>query len=89
MGDDLVSRGEDRDELLEKKEKFILDARLTEMINNAAFHAVLDNGHTLVAYRSYEDRKSHVQALAVGDRVRVRLSPYDMSRGEVVMRQGI
>ena len=69
----------------EKKENFVLDVTLTGMIDIRAFRAVLKNGHTLVAYLPrYKGNQATVQ-LNVGDRVSVLMSPYDMSRGAIVV----
>jgi len=67
----------------ENSEIIVLDVRLLEMIHSRAFRAVLENGHTLVAYipRSLE---GHVPSLRVGDTVKVHMSPYDMSRGALI-----
>jgi len=60
-----------------------LDAKVVSVIADAVFRAELDNGHQLVAYTPREDRDK-VLGLGPGDRVKVELSPYDMSRGQVV-----
>ncbi len=75
---------EDREEKSDKNEIILLDARLVEMIHNAAFRAVLNNGHTMVAYIPRESRNNLAGTLNVGDIVKVKMSPFDMSRGEVV-----
>lgn len=69
---------------MQKKELILLDARLTVMINNHAFHAVLGNGHAFVAYFPGQDKVTGT-VLCAGDTVRVRMSPYDMSRGEILL----
>lgn len=66
-----------------KRELILLDADLENMISNSVFHAVLKNGHTLVAYVPRGDAGT-ATFLRVGDRVRVEMSPYDMSRGRIV-----
>ena len=68
-------------------ELIFLDARLTEMINTRAFRAELGNGHTLVAWSRSSASPEAGIPWQVGDRVRVRLSPFDMSVGEMV-REG-
>jgi translation initiation factor IF-1 len=69
----------------EKKEIILLDAKLVEVIHNGAFRAVLFNGHTLVAYIPRESRNNLVGTLNIGDTVKVKMSPFDMNRGEVVI----
>ena len=70
---------------MHKKETILLDARLKTVIDNNAFGAELLNGHPFVAFF----RRGEV-ALAVseiGDRVTVEMSPYDMSKGRLVINQ--
>lgn len=69
----------------EKKENFVLDVTLTEMIDSRAFRAVLKNGHTLVAYLPRHQGNEATVQWSVGDRVRVLMSPFDMSRGAIVV----
>lgn len=63
-----------------------LDATVVSVIASAVFRVELANGHRLVAYaaRAEKDRGG---ALGPGDRVRVALSPCDMSRGRLVFRE--
>jgi len=72
------------EESSEKKEIILLDAKLVEVIHNGAFRAVLSNGHMLVAYIPRESRNNLVGTINIGDTVKVKMSPFDMSRGEVV-----
>lgn len=65
-----------------KKEKILLDAKLSDMIGNAAFVAILPNGHRIVAHTGPEGR-----GLKPGDGVRVELSPYNMSVGRIVLKE--
>ena len=65
-------------------ELIFLDARLTAMISQRAFRAELDNGHTFVAWGRASASLEAGIPWQVGDRVRVRLSPYDLSVGEMV-----
>jgi translation initiation factor IF-1 len=81
-----VSRGEEAPahEDPEKNENIVLDVRVTEMIDNVAFRAVLENGHAMVAYLPFSHRGVPGGSFNVGDRARVRMSPFDMSRGELI-----
>lgn len=73
----------------EKKENFVLDAKLVEMIDNRAFRAVLKNGHTLVAYFPNHGQNTAAANVKVGDHARVDMSPFDMSRGAIVFSQDV
>jgi len=79
--DRLLPNSEDSSE---KKENIILDVEIKEMISNTAFRAILKNGHVLVAYVSRDKRNNQGQSFNAGDIVQVLMSPFDMSRGEVV-----
>lgn len=66
-----------------KKENFLLDATLKDMLDDATFNAVLPNGHEVVAYSRSADKETARLSLRSGQRVQVEMSPYDMSRGAV------
>jgi translation initiation factor IF-1 len=66
-----------------KKENFLLDATLKDVIDDATFNAVLPNGHEIVAYSRSDDKEAARLSLRSGQRVQVEMSPYDMSRGAV------
>ncbi len=68
----------------ENSEIIVLDVRLTEMIHSRAFRAVLKNGHTLVAYIPRSPWDATASPPQAGDTAKVRMSPYDMSRGELI-----
>ncbi len=66
---------------MKKKEIFVLDAVLTDVIKNATFNAVLPNGHEIVAFPQRKDQERACACLAKGSRVQVEMSPFDMSKG--------
>ena len=63
-----------------------LDARVVNVIADAVFRTELGNGHQVVVYAAKEDRAKAVD-LAPGDKVSVDMSPYDMSRGQLVFEE--
>jgi translation initiation factor IF-1 len=69
----------------EKGETIMLDARISAVLDIKAFRALLDNGHELTVYRRAVGE--HRAIVRVGDRVRVRISPYDFSVGEIVEQE--
>ena len=69
----------------ENSEMIVLDVRLLEMIHSRAFRAVLQNGHALVAYFPRLQAATIVPAWREGDMAKVRMSPFDMSRGELII----
>ena len=67
------------------KEKLELEGTIAEAFTGPQFRVELDNGHTVLAYLSGKMRKHYIRVL-LGDRVRVELSPYDLSRGRITYR---
>lgn len=69
--------------MLAEEELIFLDAVLVSMISDRAFRAELSNGHVFVAWWRGSPGSDNIP-WRVGDRARVRLSPYDLSVGELV-----
>ena len=70
---------------MDKKETILLDARLVSVIDNNAFGAELRNGHRLVAFFGRGDACRAVPE--IGEEMKVEMSPYDMSKGRLVINQ--
>ena len=68
-----------------KEEAVEVEATVVEPLPNAMFKVELENGHVVLAHISGKMRKHFIRILP-GDRVRVELSPYDLSRGRIVYR---
>ena len=58
---------------------------VTEVLPDTNFRVTLENDHEILAYLSGKMRKHYIRVLA-GDRVKVEMSPYDLSRGRVTYR---
>ena len=70
----------------DKKEDVIeLDGEVVEALPNAMFRVRLDNQHEVIAYAAGKMRKFYIRIL-LGDRIKVEISPYDLSRGRIVYR---
>ena len=67
------------------KQAIEIEGTVTEVLPNAHFRVELENGHEVLAYLSGKMRKHYIRVLE-GDRVKVELSPYDLSRGRVTYR---
>ena len=67
------------------EEAVLLEGKIVDTLPNAMFRVELENGHTVLAYLSGKMRKYYIRVL-LGDRVRVELSPYDLTRGRIVYR---
>ncbi|MHB8572456.1 MAG: translation initiation factor IF-1 [Candidatus Dormibacteria bacterium] len=68
-----------------KKDALEVDGVVVEPLPNAMFRVELDNGHKILAHVSGKIRMNFIRILP-GDRVRVELSPYDLSRGRITYR---
>jgi translation initiation factor IF-1 len=68
-----------------KEETIEMDATVVEPLPNAMFRVRLQTGQEVLAYTSGKMRKFYIRIL-IGDRVRVELSPYDLSRGRITFR---
>lgn len=67
------------------EEKIEVEGTVVEALPNTQFTIQLDNGHRVLAYLSGRMRKYYIRIL-LGDRVRVEMTPYDMSRGRITYR---
>ncbi len=61
------------------------DGTVTEVLPNGHFRVRLENGHVVLAYTSGKMRKNFIK-IVLNDKVRVALSPYDLSKGRVIFR---
>lgn len=67
------------------EEKIQVEGLVIEALPGTQFKVRLDNGHEVLAYLSGKMRKYYIRIL-LGDRVKVEMSPYDLSRGRIVYR---
>ncbi|MFQ5560558.1 MAG: translation initiation factor IF-1 [Nitrospinota bacterium] len=68
-----------------KEEAIEVDGKVLEPLPNANFRVELENGHKVLAHISGKMRMHFIKILA-GDKVKVELSPYDLSRGRIIYR---
>ena len=68
-----------------KEDAIRVEATVTESLPNAMFRVKLENGHIILGHVSGKMRMNFIRILP-GDRVTVEMSPYDLSRGRIVMR---
>ena len=61
------------------------DGMIVEALSNAMFRVKLQNGHQIVAHISGKMRMHYIKILP-GDKVKVEMSPYDLSKGRIVFR---
>ena len=58
---------------------------IIETLTNAMFKVELENGHVIIAHISGKMRMNYIKILP-GDKVRVEMSPYDLSKGRISFR---
>jgi len=68
-----------------KKDAIRLEAKVVEALPNAMFRVELENGHQILAHVSGKMRMHFIRILP-GDKVTVEMSPYDLTRGRIVLR---
>jgi translation initiation factor IF-1 len=70
---------------MEKEEAIAVEGTVVEPLPNAMFKVELENGHVVLAHISGKMRMHYIRILP-GDKVKVELSPYDLTRGRIVYR---
>lgn len=71
--------------MTKEDDKINLEGLVIEALPATQFKVRLDNGHEVLAYLSGKMRKHYIRIL-LGDRVRLEVSPYDLTRGRIVYR---
>lgn len=56
-----------------------------ELLPNANFRVILENGHMVIAHTSGKMRKNRIRIL-VGDKVTVEMTPYDLTKARIKLR---
>lgn len=69
-----------------KEELIEVEGKVIEPLPNAMFRVELDNGHRILAHISGRMRMHYIKILP-GDRVKIELSPYDLTRGRIIYRE--
>ena len=68
-----------------KEELIETEGVITEALPNAMFRVKLENGHMVLAHVSGKMRMNFIRILP-GDKVKLELSPYDLTRGRITFR---
>ena len=68
-----------------KQDVIELEGTVLEALPNAMFKVELENGHLIIAHISGKMRMNYIKILP-GDKVRVEMSPYDLSKGRISFR---
>jgi translation initiation factor IF-1 len=78
---------EKSEHIMSKVENIEVEGLIKESLPNAVFRVEINNGQKVLAHISGKIRKHHVRILP-GDRVKLELSPYDLTRGRITYRIG-
>ena len=69
-----------------KEEAIEVEGIVKESLPNTMFRVELKSGHVILAHLSGKMRKHYIR-IVPGDKVKVALSPYDLSRGRIIYRE--
>ena len=70
---------------MSKSDVIELEGKVVEALPHAMFKVELENGHQILAHISGKMRMHYIKILP-GDRVRVDMSPYDLTKGRITFR---
>ncbi|MBI5574169.1 MAG: translation initiation factor IF-1 [Elusimicrobia bacterium] len=71
---------------MQKEEKIEVTGVVKEVLPSAMFRVQLENGHSVLARISGKMRMNYIRII-IGDKVKVELSPYDLTRGRITYRE--
>lgn len=70
---------------IDSKDFIETEGQVLELMPSATFKVALESGHEILAHLSGRMRMNKIRLLP-GDRVRIQMSPYDLSKGRIVYR---
>ena len=68
-----------------KEDNIEMEGTVVETLPNTMFRVELENGHIVTAHISGRMRKNYIRILT-GDKVKIELTPYDLSKGRIIYR---
>ena len=69
-----------------KQDLIEMDGVVVETLPNTTFRVKLENEHIITAHISGRMRKNYIRILT-GDKVKVEMTPYDLSKGRIIFRE--
>ena len=69
-----------------KEDLIEMDGEVIETLPNTTFRVKLENKHVVIAHISGRMRKHYIRILT-GDKVKVEITPYDLSKGRIIFRE--
>ena len=70
---------------MSKQDLLEFKGKVTEILKNAQFRVLLENGHVVTAHTAGKLRKNRIRVLQ-GDNVTVEVTPYDLTKGRIIFR---
>jgi translation initiation factor IF-1 len=71
--------------LMAKEDQIEMEGTIIDTLPNTMFRVELENGHVVIAHISGKMRKHYIRILT-GDKVKVELTPYDLTKGRITYR---
>ena len=68
-----------------KEEKIEFDGEVLEALSNGKYRIAVEGGHETIGYTAGKMRRYRIRILP-GDKIKIELSPYDLTRGRIVYR---
>lgn len=69
-----------------KEELIEMDGEVIETLPNTTFRVKLENDHVIIAHISGKMRKHYIRILT-GDKVKLEITPYDLTKGRIIFRE--
>jgi translation initiation factor IF-1 len=76
---------EEKNQIINSKDFLEMEGEVVELMPAGTFRVVFQNGHEILAHLSGKMRMNKIR-LSVGDRVKVQISPYDLTKGRITFR---
>ena len=71
--------------VMAKEDQIEMEGKVIDTLPNTMFRVELENGHIVTAHISGKMRKHYIRILT-GDKVKVEMTPYDLSKGRITFR---
>lgn len=71
---------------MSKDDQIEMSGTIIETLPNTMFRVQLENGHIITAHISGKIRKNYIRIIN-GDKVRVEMTPYDLTKGRIIFRE--
>lgn len=76
---------QNKEEVINSKDFLEMEGEVLELMPAASFKVLLENGHEILAHLSGKMRMNKIRLLP-GDKVKVEISPYDLTKGRITYR---